>query len=210
VTRSEVTIHTFQRPKTLGLAITLLGYFADDRHDDGGSNHLRHAGQFTLHYTSQHSRRQVIFVSKNVIIPAVHKTSRRFYLSSEMLSRTFRRNSTSFVSSFATFTFLLTLSYLPVPDQFIRGNNLRKTRNYPLRRKLRIINKTQPSHGFIPVSLYENANTLRRCFHGMCLAVEAQTLLGRIGIKAKAVPLHAMKALGGRGGIAPTHSRPRH
>jgi hypothetical protein len=29
------------------------------------------------------------------------------------------------------------------------------------------------------------------------------------GIK-KAVPLHAMKALGGRGAIAPTHSRPRH
>jgi hypothetical protein len=28
--------------------------------------------------------------------------------------------------------------------------------------------------------------------------------------KGKAVPLHAMKALGGRGGIAPTHSRPRH
>jgi hypothetical protein len=28
--------------------------------------------------------------------------------------------------------------------------------------------------------------------------------------KAKAVPLHAMKALGGRGYIAPTHSRPRH
>jgi hypothetical protein len=28
--------------------------------------------------------------------------------------------------------------------------------------------------------------------------------------KSKAVPLHAMKALGGRGGIAPTHSRPRH
>jgi hypothetical protein len=26
---------------------------------------------------------------------------------------------------------------------------------------------------------------------------------------AKAVPLHAMKALGGRRGIAPTHSRPR-
>jgi hypothetical protein len=24
------------------------------------------------------------------------------------------------------------------------------------------------------------------------------------------VPLHAMKALGGRGGIAPTHTRPRH
>jgi len=28
--------------------------------------------------------------------------------------------------------------------------------------------------------------------------------------KGKAVPLHAMEALGGRGGIAPTHSRPRH
>jgi len=29
-------------------------------------------------------------------------------------------------------------------------------------------------------------------------------------IKGKAVPLHAMEALGGRGGIAATHSRPRH
>jgi hypothetical protein len=28
--------------------------------------------------------------------------------------------------------------------------------------------------------------------------------------KSKAVPLHAMEAFGGRGGIAPTHSRPRH
>jgi hypothetical protein len=28
--------------------------------------------------------------------------------------------------------------------------------------------------------------------------------------KKKAVPLHAMEALGGRGDIAPTHSRPRH
>jgi hypothetical protein len=28
--------------------------------------------------------------------------------------------------------------------------------------------------------------------------------------KGKAVPLQAMEALGGRGGIAPTHSRPRH
>jgi hypothetical protein len=30
------------------------------------------------------------------------------------------------------------------------------------------------------------------------------------GKKCKAVPLHAMEALGGRGNIAPTHSRPRH
>jgi hypothetical protein len=29
-------------------------------------------------------------------------------------------------------------------------------------------------------------------------------------IKGKAVPLHAMEGLGRRGGIAPTHSRPRH
>jgi hypothetical protein len=28
--------------------------------------------------------------------------------------------------------------------------------------------------------------------------------------KGKAVALHAMEALGGRGGIAPTHSGPRH
>jgi hypothetical protein len=28
--------------------------------------------------------------------------------------------------------------------------------------------------------------------------------------KAEAIPLHAMKALGGRGDIAPSHSRPRH
>jgi hypothetical protein len=28
--------------------------------------------------------------------------------------------------------------------------------------------------------------------------------------KSKAVPLHAMEALGGRGGRAPTHSLPRH
>jgi hypothetical protein len=28
--------------------------------------------------------------------------------------------------------------------------------------------------------------------------------------KGKAVPLHAMKAPGGKGGIAPTHSQPRH
>jgi hypothetical protein len=28
--------------------------------------------------------------------------------------------------------------------------------------------------------------------------------------KGKAVPLYAMEALGGREGIAPTHSRPRH
>jgi hypothetical protein len=34
--------------------------------------------------------------------------------------------------------------------------------------------------------------------------------IGSLGVKGKAVPLHAMEALGGREGIAPTHSRPRH
>jgi hypothetical protein len=29
-------------------------------------------------------------------------------------------------------------------------------------------------------------------------------------VKSKAVPLHVMEALGGRGDTAPTHSRPRH
>jgi hypothetical protein len=33
---------------------------------------------------------------------------------------------------------------------------------------------------------------------------------GKIILVSKAVPLHAMKALGRRGGTAPTHSRPRH
>jgi hypothetical protein len=32
----------------------------------------------------------------------------------------------------------------------------------------------------------------------------------KIQIKVKAVQIHAVEALGGRGGIAPTHSRPRH
>jgi hypothetical protein len=31
-----------------------------------------------------------------------------------------------------------------------------------------------------------------------------------VHIKGKTVPLHAMEALGGRGAIVPTHSRPRH
>jgi hypothetical protein len=40
--------------------------------------------------------------------------------------------------------------------------------------------------------------------------VYVEKLLVIFYTKAKDVPLHAMKALGGRGGIAPTHSRPRH
>jgi hypothetical protein len=33
---------------------------------------------------------------------------------------------------------------------------------------------------------------------------------GEVNKQSKAVPLHATQALGGSGGIAPTHSRPRH
>jgi hypothetical protein len=34
--------------------------------------------------------------------------------------------------------------------------------------------------------------------------------VSKVQAKTKAVPLHAMKALGGRGSVAPTHTRPRH
>jgi hypothetical protein len=41
-----------------------------------------------------------------------------------------------------------------------------------------------------------------------------ETIRSRVRVlvkgKGKAVPLHAMEALGGRGGIAPTHPRPRY
>jgi hypothetical protein len=50
----------------------------------------------------------------------------------------------------------------------------------------------------------------RKC--NLCVALEKMFPLlcvKDIG-KGKAVPLHAMEALGGRGGIAPTHSLPRH
>jgi hypothetical protein len=39
---------------------------------------------------------------------------------------------------------------------------------------------------------------------------QTEQICASVLIKKKAVPLHAMVALGGRGGIAPTHSRPRH
>jgi hypothetical protein len=39
---------------------------------------------------------------------------------------------------------------------------------------------------------------------------EFYQLHGKVKKKGKAVPLHAMEAFGGRGGTAPTHSRPRH
>jgi hypothetical protein len=35
-------------------------------------------------------------------------------------------------------------------------------------------------------------------------------LITQLKAKAKAVPLHATNGLGGRGGIAPAHSQPRH
>jgi hypothetical protein len=46
----------------------------------------------------------------------------------------------------------------------------------------------------------------RKCYV-MC---EGRYLGPEVEEKGKAVPLHAMEALGGRGAIAPTHSRHRH
>jgi hypothetical protein len=40
-----------------------------------------------------------------------------------------------------------------------------------------------------------------------CIGTDAQSSQIKV---SKAVPLHAMEALGGRGDIAPTHSIPRH
>jgi hypothetical protein len=39
--------------------------------------------------------------------------------------------------------------------------------------------------------------------------INKQQQIGILYYRSKAVPLHAMEALGGRG-VAPTHSRPRH
>jgi hypothetical protein len=47
------------------------------------------------------------------------------------------------------------------------------------------------------------------CARNGKLEVPVYFLKAKQGYK-KAVPLHAMKALGGTGGIAPTHSRPQH
>jgi hypothetical protein len=57
----------------------------------------------------------------------------------------------------------------------------------------------------ISVLIYENNYPLRTNIT-WCSA-------GKLAVfpsKVKQSPLHAMEALGGRGGIAPTHSRPRH
>jgi hypothetical protein len=40
--------------------------------------------------------------------------------------------------------------------------------------------------------------------------VLAASVIAFMIVKKKVIPLHAMEALGRRGGIAPTHSRPRH
>jgi hypothetical protein len=48
-------------------------------------------------------------------------------------------------------------------------------------------------------------------FMHMCVHSHIQlSLIFSVSKKAKAVPLLTMKVLMGRGGIAPTHSRPRH
>jgi hypothetical protein len=53
---------------------------------------------------------------------------------------------------------------------------------------------------------------LRTWYGSKIQGVSSVDLLGDclVKVKSKAVPLHAMEALGRRGGIAPTHSRPRY
>jgi hypothetical protein len=64
------------------------------------------------------------------------------------------------------------------------------------------------------IDLIEITNYLWNC-RSLCVQCEASRLVAMYTRtsavkKGKAVPLDAMEALGGRGGIAPTHSRPRH
>jgi hypothetical protein len=65
--------------------------------------------------------------------------------------------------------------------------------------------KTRAFRDIWPYSLVEVERRFRGAY---CLHNQGDDDNG--GSKSKAVPLHAMEALGGRGGIAPTHSRPRH
>jgi hypothetical protein len=45
--------------------------------------------------------------------------------------------------------------------------------------------------------------------HIQSVLLQRVSVMGEF-VQKKAVPLHAMETLGGRGDIAPTHSRPRH
>jgi hypothetical protein len=60
-------------------------------------------------------------------------------------------------------------------------------------------------HQFLPPT---TLTALISCYT-VSIPVTIILFYGKI-LKAKAVPLHATKALGGRGSIVPTHSRPRH
>jgi hypothetical protein len=66
-------------------------------------------------------------------------------------------------------------------------------------------NSTSPN-GTVKISAYDLYVLQNPRFKSGVL----KNLLREYKCKGKAVPLHAMEALGGRGGIAPTHSRPRH
>jgi hypothetical protein len=62
---------------------------------------------------------------------------------------------------------------------------------------------TRYSKWAIHVAKHHSQNPSKLMFQNIAL-------MGHLMVKAKAVPLHAMKALGGRGYIAPTRTRPRH
>jgi hypothetical protein len=85
---------------------------------------------------------------------------------------------------------------------------------------------TKPGHSNINKTVYLRKLDVRHSCHKTSLSAHFSQFILRAYVsrfviisptsrnevkgKGKAVPLHAMEALGGRGGITPTHSRPRH
>jgi hypothetical protein len=68
------------------------------------------------------------------------------------------------------------------------------------------VTKYNPVNHSYKLWVHEMLATIQ--FRILCISVSCFSV-SKMVIKAKALPIHAMKALGGRG-IAPTHSPPRH
>jgi hypothetical protein len=79
---------------------------------------------------------------------------------------------------------------------------------FPVLSVLSVWLRDQVPHPYGTTDTYTEAclYPLYLCVYVRCISV----FMSWVKKKGKAVPLHAMEALGGRGGIAPTHSRPRH
>jgi hypothetical protein len=90
------------------------------------------------------------------------------------------------------------ITFLP-PSSRPVGCRSSETQSYPI-----VMNNKCPTHSL----LSNECPTGDGFFESKIPERESDTILSNK--KAKAVPLHATKALGWRGSIAPTHSRPRH